>query len=245
MFSATGHIWYKFFSRPLKGLKARKEGTPYRQMTLDDFIDIKSTSTMKWLRLLIRKNLPLSYCEDLEFRNSLNAEYKQISLKTLTLRMDLIVKKIETEVKQKLAETDHIILILDGWTERANHYLAVFAVTPKSEPLLLAFSPFINEEALTADEHIKFLDFVVDLFAIDVYKIRAIVADNTSTNKLFARKIDVPFIGCASHRLSLAVNKNFLVNHKQLLEKVHRLMVKLGTIKRSGMYFSNSSHAKE
>ena len=150
--------------------------------------------------------------------------------------MDAVIKSVEKVIIEKLKNTEHIAIVFDGWTERSNHYLAVFAAIPEDTPLLLAFAPFINKEHLTADEHIKFMDFVIDLFQVQASKIKCIVADNTSTNKAFAIKICVPFIGCASHRLSLAVNKYYLEVNKLVLDKVHIMMVKLGTIKRKGIF---------
>ena len=40
-------------------------------------------------------------------------------------------------------------------------------------------------------------------------------------------------IGCASHRLNLAVN-NFLLPHENLISKVHTIMVKMSNLKRAG-----------
>jgi hypothetical protein len=57
--------------------------------------------------------------------------------------------------------------------------------------------------------------------------------------KAFASRIGVPFIGCASHRLSLAIKHIFLEESDYLFKKVSKLMVKLGSIKRQGDIIPN------
>ena len=226
------HPNYESKALDLMAEKART-GT-LRQMTIDDFIDAKAYSTMRWLRLLISKNLPLSYCDDPEFIDSLKEEFKRVSIKTLKNRMALIVKAVEVWIKTEVAKSSHLGLLFDGWSERGTHYLAMFAVTPSKSPLLLAFSPFINEETMTAAEHVRFTDFVLDVFGIQASKLKLIIGDNCNTNKAYADLVHVPFVGCASHRLSLGINKGFLPEYQDIIQKVNRLMVKLGTIKRQG-----------
>ena len=45
-------------------IKAKKENRSFTQLSMDDFKDNKSFSTLKWLELIISKNLPLSFCKD-------------------------------------------------------------------------------------------------------------------------------------------------------------------------------------
>ena len=61
------------------------------------------------------------------------------------------------------------------------------------------------------------------------------VSDNEPTMRAVAKKLVIPMIGCASHRLSLAV-KHWLVQNDQevLLEKVNCLMKKLSNLKQAG-----------
>ena len=112
--------------------------------------------------------------------------------------MELVSKQVEADIAERLGKSQHVCLIIDGWSERSTHYLGVFAAIPKDEPILLAFAPYDNEEELTADEHIRFLNYVLDLYKVNATKIRCIIADNTVTNKACAIKMGPPFIGCAS-----------------------------------------------
>jgi hypothetical protein len=212
-----------------------------RQLLIEDFVDSEAQSTMRWLKLLITKNLPLSYCDDKEFIDALNPQFKRISIKTLKKRMFQISSRVEKVITEKLTKCNHIALVFDGWSERGNHYLAIYAAMPQGSPLLLAFAPFLNEEQLSASEHIAFADYVLDLYKIDKEKIACLIGDNCNTNKAFAMRIGVPFIGCASHRLNLAIKHTFLDDHNYLIKKVNTLMVKLGSIKRQGKYIPDKA----
>lgn len=56
-------------------------------------------------------------------------------------------------------------------------------------------------------------------------------ADNCSVNQAIGRRVGaLPMIGCASHRIILAM-KNSMVKDANLLGKVHLVMKKLVTIK--------------
>ncbi|POM71686.1 Hypothetical protein PHPALM_11713 [Phytophthora palmivora] len=59
----------------------------------------------------------------------------------------------------------------------------------------------------------------------------AVVADNTKTNKDISRCVDVPFVGCATHRFNLAVRERLEPNMR-LIKKVSGPMNKLKTVKR-------------
>ncbi|KAG2932757.1 hypothetical protein PC117_g13058 [Phytophthora cactorum] len=53
-----------------------------------------------------------------------------------------------------------------------------------------------------------------------------IVADNCTTNRSVAAKLDVPLIGCASHRFNLAMVR-FLSDSENLINMIQRLMASL------------------
>ncbi|ETI42832.1 hypothetical protein L914_11657, partial [Phytophthora nicotianae] len=46
----------------------------------------------------------------------------------------------------------------------------------------------------------------------------AVVADNMETNKAIARRIDVPLVGCATHRFNLVVRER-LEPHMKIIKK--------------------------
>ena len=70
---------------------------------------------------------------------------------------------------------------------------------------LLGFSPFQDEVSQDADHLRAFCEYVLDLFANFSATVIALLGDNCSTNRSFAHKISVPFVGCALHRFILAM----------------------------------------
>ncbi|EGZ18347.1 hypothetical protein PHYSODRAFT_415282, partial [Phytophthora sojae] len=82
--------------------------------------------------------------------------------------------------------------------------LAVYVVTRKGWRFL-ALSSFMDERSMTADEHIRFLDLILDQYQLDIANIVGIVCDNMETNKAISRRVSAPMIGCAAHRFNLAV----------------------------------------
>lgn len=59
------------------------------------------------------------------------------------------------------------------------------------------------------------------------------VADNCETNQSISRKLQIPLIGCAAHKLNLAV-KLIFGHFESLLEKVKSAISELGTLKNRG-----------
>ena len=63
-----------------------------------------------------------------------------------------------------------------------------------------------------------------------VDSVQCLIGDNCSTNKLLANLMQVPLVGCASHRLNLAVKKIYEDNI-ELIEKVDVIMANLNNLK--------------
>ncbi len=61
-----------------------------------------------------------------------------------------------------------------------------------------------------------------------------LVGDNCSTNKCLENLAGVPLVGCALHRLNLAV-KCFCESRNHILKKIDDLMSQLGTLKNSAI----------
>ena len=99
---------------------------------------------------------------------------------------------------------------------------------------MLVLSPLLVEADFSANAHIDFFESTLELYRIPIQQIQFIVGDNCSTNKAMARKMDIPMIGCASHRFNLAMKLIFNRN-ELILDKVNNLMVKLKTLKNLGV----------
>ncbi len=127
-------------------------------------------------------------------------------------------------------------LLFHFWRAAGNvHFVAVFATFPSVSSehgyskVLLSFSPMGEGDELTAEMHHTFVSDVLHSYGKSWSNVAALVGDNCSTNKLFAKKADCKLIGCASHRFNLAV-KDIMSPYEDLLAKVNSLMKKLRNI---------------
>jgi hypothetical protein len=74
---------------------------------------------------------------------------------------------------------------------------------------------------------------VLELFGKRLSNLIFLVGDNARVNTHLADLLNVPFIGCASHRFNLACQR-YLEPFDVQLKKIRSLMVKLRTIKQAG-----------
>jgi len=129
-------------------------------------------------------------------------------------------------------------------------YIAIFAVCDSilNNSVFPGFSPFENEADLSAGDHAKFLKFVLgDIFKRSIENVRYLVGGNIVVNRKLSRDLDIPLIGCNSHKLNLAAQE-YLGQKKEtkvdkykrtvtqsalrtLLTKLTELMKNLQTIK--------------
>ncbi|ETI52291.1 hypothetical protein F443_04547 [Phytophthora nicotianae P1569] len=123
-----------------------------------------------------------------------------------------LVGVVDVKIMHELSD-EKFALVFDGFTDAAEHAIAIFAAT-KNGIRFLAFSPFLDEASMTAAEHIEFLDMDLDHYKLDIANMVAIVADSMETNKRFP--VEFRF-----HRLDV-----------HLIKKVSALMKKLKTVKR-------------
>ena len=72
--------------------------------------------------------------------------------------------------------------------------------------------------------------YVLVMYDRSVDSVQCLIGDNCSTNKLLANLMQVPLVGCASHRLNLAVKKIYEDNI-ELIEKVDEIMANLNNLK--------------
>ena len=119
----------------------------------------------------------------------------------------------------------------------STRFLAIFACYENSkEPgnsatPFRAFSPLLNEGNYSAAEHVAFIDYNRRKHnGKNTSNLAFLVGDNVNLNEAVVRTLDIPIIACYSHRLHLAVNR-FLEIHETVLDKVNRLMLKLGGLK--------------
>ncbi|KUF96014.1 ADP-ribosylation factor 2-B [Phytophthora nicotianae] len=175
--------------------------------TLDEFIDDKTHKVLDRHGALVQ--LALLF---------LLVKYKR-----------LLVREVETVIAGILPKSFGIIF--DGWTFRPEHCVAVFASfrhDGKMQTIVIAIAPIIDDEISdhTASSNVKILDVILSYYGRSKASIAYIVGDNCSVNGAAADQLQVPMVGCASHRLNLAVNL-LLAGDDKLLDKIQKLMYKV------------------
>ena len=148
-------------------------------------------------------------------------------------------------------------IIFDGWSCNGEHYIALFATWTNTSGgvvhRLLACgvqdTPTDDLSAqdfgFSADDIGDYLYDTLEQYKRDFEAIEFLCGDNASVNSALANKIEhwvmekkgirrcIPLIGCASHRLNIAVQSLYCEGtiYFSTVEKVHTLMVALGTLK--------------
>lgn len=179
-----------------------------KQLGVTVSIDEKAKSIFGWINLIIMRNQPFRIVEDEVFRNAVR--FKSTSVNTVKKYLDLLVRNVEKKVADSLP--DLFGIVIDGWTESDTHFVAIFAsysdrfMNDVTHQPLLACGPMGDETSQSAEAFIDHLNFILTIYGKTIDNISFLVSDNTATNPAIARKIGVPFVGCMSHRLSLAVN---------------------------------------
>jgi hypothetical protein len=165
------------------------------------------------------------------------------------------LKEVKTSIYEELPEKFGIIF--DGWSCDGEHYIAIFATWVNSsggvcERLLacgvqdLPENPVDAENfGFTAEDIGDYFADILSSFNCSFEAIEFICGDNASVNGRLATLIQdwllrekqitrtLPLVGCASHRLNLAVQSLYAEGtaYYHAVEKVHTLMVELGTLK--------------
>ncbi|EGZ09881.1 hypothetical protein PHYSODRAFT_288514 [Phytophthora sojae] len=153
-----------------------------------------------------------------------------ISEETLRAGMDGVVVAVERSIASELPARFGIML--DGWTHASEHYIAVFVcyeVNGCPKTTLLSMAPLLDalDDDLSAQGHLEFLATMLPRDSgVQLAQCRFLVADNCAVNRRLATLMSVPLVGCASHRLNLAVQAD-MASHEEDLAAVQALMAKL------------------
>jgi hypothetical protein len=190
------------------------------------FVDSKSKNIWGCLKFIIGKGVAFNWCEDKIVRDF--SKLKPISVETLQKYMDLLTEEIENKIREMLPEKFGVII--DG----SEHFFAIFACFPdqamENRECLLAFAPPMQEDDLSAASLLDLIIATLSLYSKSLENIVFFCGDNCSVNCKLSDDTSIPLIGCASHRLNLAVQE-YLHNSETLLNKIDQLMRKLQTIK--------------
>jgi len=178
------------------------------QSTLDShfLIPKKDQVAYHWLEWIIMGGLPFSFVEN-EFARK-NSKHEPICTKTLMKYIAALKLKVRDSIKGEIP--NQFGIIFDGWSDGlGGHYVGLFAsYVNKSNVVtkpLLALRPLLDETSFTAREYELFFYDVIAKYEKTIDNVVCIIGDNCSTNTSLARKLRVPLVGCASHRLNLFV----------------------------------------
>ncbi|ETP47049.1 hypothetical protein F442_06809 [Phytophthora nicotianae P10297] len=183
-----------------------------------------------WLEWIVKANLLLMFCENAY------TSLEPISVETLRALLEGVTRSVEAAVAAELP--DAFGIMFDGWAHSSEHFVAVFAYYEGNgiaKSVLLSMAPVINEpdEDLSAHTHRDVLAEMLERdFGKDLSCCKYLVGDNCSMNRRLATIMQVPLVGCASHRLYRAVQQHLAQNEDDLAA-VQALMAKLRTIKQS------------
>ena len=199
----------------------------------------KELRAYQWIKWLALRNMPIIEIENPLTRSIVKIE--PFSSKTIRKYIISTAKETEKAIAAELQEAGKVTLLMDGWTcdGAATHYIAIFAgylhhKSGEYNEVLLALTPTLQEDDLGADAHIELFESTIGLYGISKDDVACIIGDNCSTNKAISTRWEVPLVGCASHRLNLAVH-SWIENEPGVaaaaIEKVSVLMSKASNLK--------------
>jgi uncharacterized CHY-type Zn-finger protein len=175
----------------------------------------KAINLFRWIEWIIIHDLPFSFVESEYTRK--NTSLDPISINALLLGMEKLAEKVADRIKDDLPAS--FGLIFDGWSQSGTHFLAVFASYYNKESKIasskgacypmLSLAPLLNETSFTADEHITFFGELLTLYGKSIDNVAFFVGDNCETNQCISRRLNIPLIGCAAHKLNLAVKVTY------------------------------------
>jgi hypothetical protein len=203
------------------------------KLELHGFASNKCAKIFQWMEWIIERNMPVSEVDDTLTRSM--SKWDSICSKTLLKYIEKVTKKVETKIAEEMP--DLIGISFDGWSVGSLYFVGVYAYYEVENVLktpLLAISPLLDESKMDADAHIEFFEETLKVYTNTRASIKFVIADNCSTNQSIASKMGIPLIGCASHRLNLALKK-YLESYEPLLGKVDKLMSALSTKKIGGL----------
>ena len=189
-------------------------------MLLDAFVlrlsDAKKEMA-QWILYLILNNLLPILLVDCPHTRTRLAKLYPVSSKSVRKHLLSLVTTVQEDIRRRLP--DKFVLIFDGWTEGTDHYIAVWVSYNRIDgshdskehaaQTLLSIWPLLADEieGLTAQDHLSHINRIMTLYGKNDSNVTCLVGNNWSVNQSIARTMDVPLIGCASHKFNLMVKK--------------------------------------
>jgi hypothetical protein len=179
------------------------------------------------INVILQSHLPTNIVERPSFRELVNHDEFTTAktLKKCMLKLhDIVICEIGKKLPTKFG------IVLDGWSDgSSNHMVSFFASCPLSngcELILIGMNVLDDITNQSAQNHVDTLRSILFKYGKDLSNVNFLVADNTNLNPCIANLLRVPFIGCASHKLNLAIRK-FLIDNDCVIDKVDNVMKRI------------------
>ena len=196
--------------------------------------------TFDSIDIIVIRSLPLSNVECQYTRRI--AKLKPVSAKPIRQHILSLTELMKNKIKADLPSK--FVIAFDRWSERTEHYIGVSAayarmdkITGKevSVQVMLSMRPPLADgiKGMTAADLSQHMTTTLNSYGKGCGNVLCIVGDNCNVNRSMARTLQVPLIGCASHKLNLAV-KLWIQNEPQLtaiILKVSNIMKKASNLK--------------
>ena len=236
-------------------LKGPTRGALGNWITVTKVVSPEAKNMFCWIEWIIMADLPVTIVENELYKKRSNLE--STTYKTVTKHMENLLRLIKENIKRGLPPTFGILF--DGWSCDGEHYIGIFATWVRDDGYvvkrLIACGvqdlPETVEAAasfgFTADDIGDYLFDVLASYDRDFSSLEFLTGDNAYVNGALCTKIEawiyrnksirriVPLVGCASHKLNLAVQ--FLCSESEnpiwsaAISRVHTLMVSLKSLK--------------
>ncbi|RAW27359.1 hypothetical protein PC110_g16242 [Phytophthora cactorum] len=181
----------------------------------------------QWIEWVVARNMSLSEVDDPLTR--IMSKLKPVCSKTLKVYLAMVAEAVEATISAEMSGP--FVIMFDASTFILENYVALFAMywhDGKLKQTLLVIAP-MEEGDLTVQSPCLFIQRTIEFFHQSETNLAFLIGDNCATSRVIATRLNVPLIGCASHRFNLAVN-SFLDNHKPEVDAVSTLMAALRTI---------------
>jgi len=165
-----------------------------------------------WIKFIVMKNLPVSFV-DCPFMRDI-VRLKPVCTKTLRSNILSLWEVLRETLRRELPRK--FVVVFDGWTEGAHHYIGVAASYMKvvdgkevAKQTMLSMKPLLADgiQGMRAADHLEHLSRILETYGKTCDNILCLVGNNCSVNQSMARLLNVPLIGCASHKFNLAVRR--------------------------------------
>jgi hypothetical protein len=190
----------------LSAVKARRSNLGFEVI---EYVAERDLVVYRWIVWVLMRNQPLSEVDNVLTRGLAGMSSEEhVSSQSLSSYIKALVPLVEAEIASIIPEA--FAIMFDGWTDKKTHYIAVFAVfvyDNKVQEVLIGFSPPLDEKSYTAEAHRDLIAFMLQIYNRNLRNVTVLIGDNCKTNRKTAKLPGVPLLGCACHKLNLAIKK--------------------------------------